>query len=100
MEPCAASWQLHEFIPIVSLLAAASPIFLEIVKDGFSLVIMARILSIFWLNKVLPATLIDAPEFAFFGLEQFLIVFLFFLLLLLDLIHFYARAIEYLCCTR
>jgi hypothetical protein len=61
------SRKLHKFVPIVSLFAAAVPIFLEIMKDWSTLMISAGTLSILILKIILPTALIDASKLALFG---------------------------------
>jgi hypothetical protein len=72
----------------VGLFAATGPVFLEVVENWLSFVVLASCLTILIFQVVFPAALIDASEFSFFchklffsfGLASF-----FFFLFLLDL---------------
>lgn len=83
----AAGRQLHEFVPVVGLLAAAVPVLLEVVEDGLPLVVLARALAVVLVEVVLSASLVHAFELALLGHELLLLALLgrlFYLLLLLE----------------
>ena len=71
----AASGQLHELVPIVGFLAAAAPVFLEVVEHCLSLVVFASVLVVVLIKVVLSAALIDASELSLLS-HEFLLVLL------------------------
>lgn len=80
--------QLHEFVPVVGLLAAAVPVLLEVVEDGLPLVVLARALAVVLVEVVLPASLVHAFELALLGHELLLLALLGRLLYFLLLLEF------------
>jgi hypothetical protein len=58
----AAGGQLHELIPIVGVLAAAAPVLLEVMEDCLSLVVLAGVFMVVFVQVVLSAPLVDAAE--------------------------------------
>jgi len=58
----AASGQLHELVPIVGFLAAAAPVFLEVVEHCLALMVFACVFAVVFIEVVLSAALVDASE--------------------------------------
>lgn len=64
MPPDAAGRQLHELVPIVRFLAAAAPVFLEVVEHCLALMVFACVFVVVFIEVVLSAALVDASEFS------------------------------------
>jgi hypothetical protein len=79
-----AGGQFHELIPIMSLLPTATPEFLKVVKNCLSFMVPTSSLSIFIIQVVLTAALIDTFELPLLRYKLFLHILWFgcFLLLL------------------
>ena len=89
METFAALWQFHEIIKIICFLAAACPIFFEVVENRLTLMELTRLLAVFLFHKLLPTCLVHALQFPIFRLKQlFLCPLLHLLLLFLLLLYF------------
>jgi len=88
----AASGKFHEFVPVMSLLATAAPVFLEVVEHCLSLVVFASVLVVVLIKVVLSAALIDASELSFLS-HEFLLVLLW-LARFLELLLFFQLCIH------
>ena len=92
MPPLTTSWQFHELIPVVGLLIAAVPELLQVVEHRHSLMVPTGLLMVLLLQVILPASLVDASQFALFRLEHLLVFVVFlcllFLFLLLEFLNY------------